>query len=137
FHAGYVDALPEGALYDAATCFLVSQFITDTDARAAFFGQIARRLLPGGRLASSDLAADTASPEYAVLLRDWMTMMSGADVPAEALERIRRAYDQDVGVLPPAQVEAILRAGGFGLPVRFFQAGLIHAWISRKGDGGN
>jgi hypothetical protein len=28
-------------------------------------------------------------------------------------------------------VEAILRAGGFAMPVRFFQAGLIQAWISQ------
>ena len=132
FHAGFLETLPEGPPHDAATCFLVSQFITDRDARAAFFGQIARRLVPGGRLASSDLAADTASPEYAVQLRDWTTMMSGADVPAEAIERIRRAYEEDVAVLPPAQVEAILRAGGFALPVPFFQAGLIHGWVSTR-----
>lgn len=136
FHAGFLETLPEGPRHDAATCFLVSQFITDRDARAAFFGQIARRLVPGGRLASSDLAADTASPEYAVQLRDWTTMMSGADVPAEAIARIRRAYEEDVAVLPPAQVEAILRAGGFGLPVRFFQAGLIHGWVSTRSGAG-
>jgi tRNA (cmo5U34)-methyltransferase len=60
-----------------------------------------------------------------------MAMMAGADVPAEALARMRHAYAHDVGVLPPERVEAILRAGGFALPVRFFQAGLIHAWISQ------
>lgn len=89
--------------------------------------------MQGGRLASSDLAADTASPEYAVLLQDWMTMMSGAEVPAEAIARIRRAYEEDVAVLTRAQVEAILRSGGFALPVRFFQARLIHGWVSRRG----
>lgn len=88
--------------------------------------------MPGGRLASSDLASDVASPEYELLLQAWMTMMAGADVPAEAIGRMRRAYAEDVGVLPPAQVEAILRAGGFDVPVPFFQAGLIHAWISTR-----
>lgn len=131
FHEGYVEDLPAEAAFDVATCFLVSQFIVDVDARAAFFRGIASRLRPGGRLASSDLSADTASPEYAMLLRGWMAMMSGAEVPAEALERMRHAYAHDVGVLPPDRVEAILRAGGFALPVRFFQAGLIQAWISQ------
>lgn len=130
FHAGYLETLPDGPAHDAATCFLVSQFILDREARAAFFRNIVARLVPGGRLASSDLAADVDSPEYAVQLRDWMTMMSGADVPAEAIERMRRAYAEDVGVLPPAQVEAILRAGGFSMPVPFFQAGLIRAWVA-------
>ena len=132
FHAGYLETLPAGPAHDAATCFLVSQFILDAGARAEFFRGIARRLVPGGRLASSDLASDVASPEYELLLQAWMTMMAGADVPAEAIERMRRAYAEDVGVLPPAQVEAILRAGGFDLPVPFFQAGLIHAWISTR-----
>jgi len=132
FHAGYLDTLPAGPAHDAATCFLVSQFILDTAARADFFRGIARRLVPGGRLASSDLAADTSSPEYAVLLEAWMRMMASADVAPEALERMRRAYAEDVGVLPPAQVEAILRAGGFERPVPFFQAGLIHAWVSTR-----
>ncbi|KAF1702737.1 class I SAM-dependent methyltransferase [Pseudoxanthomonas suwonensis] len=135
FHAGYVQELPEAPAYDAATCFLVSQFILDIDERAALFRAIAARLRPGGLLASSDLAADTASPEYAVLLEAWMRTMAGAEVPADALERMRRAYGEDVAVLPPAQVEAILRAGGFELPVPFFQAGLIHAWVSRRAAG--
>ena len=59
-------------------------------------------------------------------------MMAAAEVPAEAIERIRAAYAGDVAVLPPAQVEAIIAAGGFEPPVRFFQAGLIHGWISRR-----
>ena len=46
FHAGFLETLPDGPAHDAATCFLVSQFITDRDARAAFFGQIAQ--LVGG-----------------------------------------------------------------------------------------
>lgn len=132
FHAGYLETLPAGPAHDAATCFLVSQFILDTGARAEFFRGIARRLVPGGRLASSDLAADVASPEYELLLQAWTTMMAGADLTPEAIGRMRRAYAEDVGVLPPGQVEAILRAGGFDLPVPFFQAGLIHAWISTR-----
>src|SRR5690606_29344962 len=135
FHAGYVQELPEAPAYDAATCFLVSQFILDVDERAALFRAIAARLRAGGLLASSDLAADTASAEYALLLEAWMRTMAGAEVPADALERMRRAYGEDVAVLPPAQVEAILRAGGFELPVPFFRAGLIHAWVSRRGAG--
>lgn len=131
FHEGYVESLPAGDLHDAATCFLVSQFILDETARADFFAEIARRLKPGGLLASSDLAADVSSPEYEVLLRAWMHMMSTAEVSSDMLARMRKAYAHDVGVLPPTQIEVLLRAGGFELPVPFFQAGLIQAWVSR------
>ena len=48
FHVGYVDSLPSGAAYDAATSLLVSQFILSPEARTEFFRAIAQRLHPGG-----------------------------------------------------------------------------------------
>lgn len=132
FHQGYLDSLPVAAEYDAATCFLVSQFILDQTKRSQFFSEIAVRLKPNGILASSDLASDIQSPEYEVLLRAWMNMMSTADISPEAMERMRKAYANDVGVLPPKRVVEIIKSGGFELPVQFFQAGLIHAWLSKR-----
>jgi len=132
FHAGYLSTLPPSEPHDAATCFLVSQFILDAQARAAFFAEIAARLKTGGLLASSDLSSDVKSPEYAVLLRAWMSMMSAADITPEAIERLRSAYANDVGVLAPGEVAGLIKAGGFELPVPFFQAGLIQAWVSRR-----
>lgn len=132
FHEGYLNALSGVQKYDAATCFLVSQFILDKTERSGFFSEIAARLKPDGILASSDLASDVQSPEYDVLLRGWMNMMSAADISSEAMERMRKAYTNDVGVLPPEKIVEIIKAGGFELPVQFFQAGLIHAWLSKR-----
>lgn len=134
FHEGYLDSLTAAVepQHDAATCFLVSQFILDPQERSAFFRQIAERLKPGGTLASADLASDVASPEYGVLLRAWMHMMAASDVSPEAMERMREAYANDVAVLPPGRIAAMIASGGFELPVLFFQAGLIHAWRSRR-----
>ena len=42
------------------------------------------------------------------------------------------AYANDVGVLAPGRIASIIEPGGFRLPVQFFQAGLIHAWLSRR-----
>jgi len=61
-----------------------------------------------------------------------MSMMSAADISAEAIERMRKAYANDVGVLPPAEIASIIQSAGFELPVQFFQAGLIHAWLFRR-----
>src|SRR5690606_28899593 len=82
WHEGYLDALPVQAGFDAATCFLVSQFILEQDARIAFFRGIAARLRPGGLLASADLSADTASPAYDALLSVWLNMLRAAGIPA-------------------------------------------------------
>ena len=38
----------------------------------------------------------------------------------------------DLAILPPTLVAAIIKAGGFGAPVQFYQAGLIHAWFSKR-----
>jgi tRNA (cmo5U34)-methyltransferase len=132
FHQGYLETLSTAEAYDAATCFLVSQFILQRSERVNFFNEIARKLKPEGLLASSDLAGDIDSLEYEVLLRAWMSMMSAADISAEAIERMRKAYATDVGVLPPAEIASIIKSAGFELPVQFFQAGLIHAWLSKR-----
>jgi len=132
FHEGYVDSLPDGSLHDAATCFLVSQFILDRDERTGFFRSIAARLAPGGLLASSDLASQVGSREHDALVHAWMNMMAAADVPPEALEKMRAAWKKDVAILPPAEVASIIESGGFESPVPFYQAGLIHAWFSRR-----
>jgi tRNA (cmo5U34)-methyltransferase len=137
FHAGYLESLPDPALHDAVTCFLVSQFFLDPRERSGFFRDIADRLLPGGLLVSSDLASDVTSADYDVLLHGWMNMMAGADISPEGIERMRMAYARDVAVLPPDRVASIIEAGGFEPPVQFFQAGLIHAWLSKRaGVGG-
>lgn len=132
YHAGYLDALAESPPHDAATCFLVSQFLLDTGARTDFFRGIAARLQPRGILASSDLAADVRSTPYAELLPVWFGLIASTGMTPEALERMRTAYERDVGVLPPAQVESLIAAAGFSQPVPFFQGGLIHAWFSHR-----
>lgn len=132
FHEGYLESLPPANPFDAATSFLVSQFILDRPERTAFFEGIAQRLHPGGLLASSDLAADLSRPGQRRLLDLWFRTMAAADLSPEALQRMREAYERDVAVIPPAEVEAIIAAGGFEAPVRFFQAGLIHAWFAQR-----
>jgi len=131
FHEGYLDSLPNEEKFDAATCFLVSQFILEPEIRSDFFRTIACRLRPGGVLASSDLASEVDSADYKALLRVWLNMMAAAGIPPEGLERMRNAYSKDVAILPPAVVASIIESGGFEVPVQFFQAGLIHAWFSK------
>lgn len=132
FHEGYLDSLSATGPHDAATCFLVSQFILDQQARSEFFREISRKLKSGGILASSDLASDVESSEYEVLLRAWVNMMAASNISPEGIDRMRRAYANDVGVLPPGRVASIIESGGFEPPVQFFQAGLIHAWLSKR-----
>lgn len=131
FHEGYLDSLPIQDEFDAATCFLVSQFILEKQTRTDFFQTISARLKFGGILASSDLASDVGSSEYDALLNMWLNMMLAAGIPASGLEQMRAAYAKDVAILPAAQVASIIKSGGFDEPVMFYQAGLIHAWFAK------
>jgi len=131
FYEGYLDSLPSEDRYDGATCFLVSQFMLAQEVRSEFFRAIANRLVPGGVLASSDLASDVGSTAYDALLRVWLNGMSSAGLQPEALERARAAYAKDVAILPPKRIASIIESAGFEPPVQFFQAGLMHAWFSK------
>lgn len=132
FHVGYIDSLPASEPHDAATCFLVSQFLLDRDERTSLFRTIATHLRPDALLASTDLASDTNSAAYQTLLPPWFTMMASGGLDAEKLERMRANYARDVAILPPAMVASIIAAAGFMPPVQFFQAGLIHGWFARS-----
>lgn len=133
FHEGYLESLPVSAEFHGASALLVSQFILEREGRADFFRDIARRLEPGGILASSDLASDMDSAAYQSLLEVWFRMMHrGADIPPERLASMRSAYGRDVAVLPPVQVEEIIESGGFESPTPFYQVGLIRAWYAHR-----
>ncbi|AKR43193.1 class I SAM-dependent methyltransferase [Methylophilus sp. TWE2] len=138
FHEGYVETLPDIELHDAATCFMVSQFILDKEARSNFFRAISQRLKQNGILVSADLSSTVGSPEYEALLKVWVSMLHAANVPAEAIERTHAAWAKDVAILPPDEVRSIIQRGGFESPVQFYQAGFVHAWFSvRSGYAAN
>lgn len=139
FHQGYLDSLPAGEPFHAATCFLVSQFILDRAARTAFFNNIARRLIAAGLLVTSDLCGHAAPHPDALattpdLLEVWFRVMSnsGALTSPEEVQKMREAYQNSVAVLPPADVRDLITQGGFSSPVQFYQAGMIHAHYARK-----
>lgn len=132
FHEGYLESLPPGEPFDAATSLLVSQFILDRGARTGFFREIADRLRPGGILVDADLSADASPSAYRSLLDVWFRVMRAGDLTPEAIEKMRGAYERDVAVLPPEEVGGIISAGGFETPVQFLQTGLIRAWYTRR-----
>lgn len=132
FHTGYLDTLPASVPFDCASALLVSQFILNQEVRTRFFSAIASRLNAGGVLVSSDLASDTTTEAYTSLLAVWLRTMASADVSPERILQIQGAYAKDVAILPPQRVAAIISSAGFGPPVQFYQAGLIHAWYTHR-----
>ncbi len=127
FHEGYLDTLSESDSFDAATCILVSHFITQPKERRDFFREIAARLRPDGYLVSSDLATDMLTSTFNSLFEVWLRIHKYAGLPVD-----RAAFGRDVAVLPHQEVESIIASSGFETPVLFFQTLLIHAWYSKR-----
>lgn len=131
FHEGFLDSLPESDSFDAATCILVSHFITQIEERRNLFRQIAARLRPGGYLVNADIASDMSASAHQSLFEIWMQALKYSEMPAEQVEKFRVSFGQDVAVLTPQEIESIIASSGFDTPVLFLQAIFIHAWYSR------
>lgn len=132
FHEDYLDSLPANNLYDAATCFLVSHFMMEKEARTQFFHSIANRLQPDGILVSSDMAYDDQLISSDALFSMWQKVMSGSTISSESLSQMKSHLIKHVALLSPKEVAAIMQSGGFDTPVQFFQSGLIHAWFAKR-----
>jgi tRNA (cmo5U34)-methyltransferase len=135
FHEGYIDSLPEGAPFDAATCLLVSHFITDLEERHRFFSDIASRLRPEAYFVNADLVADLEKPEGQALVDLWMQVQAYSQdelgMQRQETENRRANFLKFVAVLSPQRVEEMLRFSGFEFPLQIVQTMLIHAWFSR------
>jgi len=130
FHDGYLDTLPEGEPFDAATAILVSHFIKNTDERRDFFAGIAARLRPGGWLVNADLSADKKAPSYKGLFDVWQKAMQSSGMPVEEVERI--CSFKGVSILSARELEHLIEDSGFKGPSLFYQGGMIHAWRSQR-----
>lgn len=135
FHHGYLASLPAQEPFDAATSILVSQFILEPEERRRFFGEIAARLRPGGCLVGADLAQGNSPTTYADLMEIWLRMHRFTGAAPEDLARLPAALSRSVAIVAPEEIEALMASSGFGAPVRFFQALLIHAWFAERAPG--
>jgi tRNA (cmo5U34)-methyltransferase len=132
FHLGYLDSLPVGELYHAATSLLVSHFITNRPARRSFFRQIATRLQPRGWLVTADLSGDQSTPEHARLEEVWFRLMAFTGQTDEQRTAMSAAHRKHVAFLPLRKFETLVASAGFEAPTLFYQALLIHAWFTQR-----
>lgn len=130
FHQGFVDELPGEAVYHGATSLLVSQFLTKLDDRRAFFSAIAKRLLPGGRLVTADLANCGEDDEQIWQL--WLLAISLLGGGSEHVAEYKKSVKQGVSFLSNAEMKALLTSAGFERSSHFFKTLLINGWMATK-----
>lgn len=130
FIHGYIQDVPSGPNFDAALSMLVAHFVS-RDQRLGFYQQMASRLRKGGYLASAEISFDLGSTEYQSMLKNWEAMQALTGATPESLAKLATQIKDMLTVLPPTEVEALLRQSGIESPVRFFQALMIHGWYGR------
>ncbi|MBO9543316.1 class I SAM-dependent methyltransferase [Caulobacter sp.] len=127
---GYVqDAPAEG--FDAVVSLLVAHFIQRQD-RAAFYAAIHDRLKPGGRFVSAEISGDLDAPEFPAMLEDWKQVQTLMGATPESLAKLGGMMRDVLGVLPPAETQALWQAAGFPQPIPFFQAFMIRGWHATR-----
>ncbi|MES2472106.1 MAG: class I SAM-dependent methyltransferase [Pseudomonadota bacterium] len=128
---GYVQDVEQGENFDAALSILVGHFVK-LDARADFYGNMQGRLKPGGMIVNAEISFDLDSAQFPPMLTNWERVQALLGANPESLKTLATTLREGLTVLPPAKVESLLRASGFPLPVRFFQAFMIMGWHAVK-----
>ena len=128
---GYVQDVEKGENFDAALSILVGHFVK-LDQRADFYGNMHARLKPGGMIVNAEISFDLDSAEFPGMLMNWERVQAMMGANPESLRTLATTLRESLTVLPPATVETLLRASGFALPVRFFQAFMIMGWHAVK-----
>lgn len=130
---GYIQDLPPTEPFDAALSVLVGHFVGRAD-RPGFYQQIASRLRPGGVFVNTEVSFDLDAPEFPSMFKSWEQVQLLTGATPESLAALRAGLRDVLAVLPPAEVEGLLRQGGIPLPIRFFQAFMITGWYGTRGD---
>ena len=131
-HHGLIDTLPDSAPFDAATSFLVSHFITDAEARGAYFRALAYRLAPGALLVNADLVPDLNDPAHKDLMALWLDTLALTGMDEKGRKNYLAMFGKTAAAHPPHEVEQLIAANGFTPPIRFYQAAMIHAWFCKR-----
>jgi tRNA (cmo5U34)-methyltransferase len=129
---GYVEEVAE-AHFDAVVSLLVAHFIQRED-RPAFYRAIHERLKPGGRFVSAEISGDLDAPEFPAMLEDWKQVQALMGATPDSLTALPDMLRNVLGVVPPAETEALWREAGFATPTPFFQAFMIRGWHATRAE---
>lgn len=128
---GYVEDVPADEPFDAVLSILVGHFVKRED-RLSFYQGMHRRLKDGGYFIDTEISFDLDSDEFPSMFAQWSKVQVLMGATPESLATLPKALTDVLTVLPPSEVEDVMRTSGFRLPVRFFQSFMIAGWYAKK-----
>jgi len=126
---GYVQDLQTEERFDAVLSVLVGHFIKRPE-RLGYYEHIHGRLKRGGYFVNTEISVDLDSETFPALLKNWEQVQALMGGTAESIAALPQVLCDTLTILPPSEVEHLLRSSGFGLPVCFFQAFMIAGWYA-------
>jgi len=132
FIHGYVADVPKDMGFDAVLSILVGHFVKKED-RPDFYENIYRRLKDGGYFIDTEISFDLDSQGFTSMVTQWEKVQTLMGATPESVASLPKVLKEMLTVLPHAEVEDLMRASGFSLPIRFFQSFMIAGWYAKKG----
>jgi tRNA (cmo5U34)-methyltransferase len=132
FFKGYVDELPTGKLYDAATVAMVLHFVPDDGGKLKLLSGVATRLKPAAPLVLMDAYGDLGAPGSKLLLEGWKHQQNLAGMKWEDVESGMKERIKTIHFVSPSRIEQLLVEAGFHRIQGFFQNFMLGGWIAFK-----
>lgn len=131
-HCGYVENLPSGQNFHAATSILVSHFIQTEEDKVKYFSNISSLLKTDAPLVLADLYGERESEAFAVLFNGWKQFFSNSVSGVSEVDKASAYIQQDISFISEGRLQEILQKSGFGDIRVFFKTFLVGGWICRK-----
>lgn len=128
---GYVHDVADGENFDVALSVLVGHFVKREE-KLSFFKSMYDRLYTHGYLINTEISFDLNSEEFPSMLKNWEGVQSMMGATPESLTKLPYQLREMLSIVPPGEIESLLRQSGIDFPVRFFQAFMICGWYGKK-----
>jgi tRNA (cmo5U34)-methyltransferase len=128
---GSVNDVPEGEKFDSVLSILVGHFVKLED-RLHFYTAMCDRLNQNGFLINTEISYDLNSQHFPLMLKNWEAIQSLMGATPESLENLSTQLREMLTVMSPSEIEIFLNQSGIHVPVRFYQAFMIHGWYGIK-----
>jgi tRNA (cmo5U34)-methyltransferase len=129
---GYVNDLPHGELYDAATLVLALHFVPDNGSQYALLRGIGRRLKRGGSLVIVHHTGDMQSETFHHLMSAWTNYQILMGLPPEKANTILEEALATHHFISEARSLELLNSVGFQDVEPFYRAFVTAGWLAHK-----
>lgn len=131
FIHGFASEISSQENFDAVLSIFVGHFIKQS-MRLQFYQDLTRRLKSDGYLVNAEISFDLESEQFPQMLKNWASIQRLMGGTEDSIKTLPHQLKEVLTVLPPENVEDLIRKSQIKEPIRFFQALMISGWYGLK-----